>query len=123
MIQKISLPSAFEQIHKVWAPVIGGEINESHLKLAKFEGEFLWHSHEEEDELFLVTKGRLRIELRDQDPLILEPMEYAIVPRGVEHKPVAELPCEVVLLEPKSTVNTGGEVSSLTACDLARIET
>ena len=89
-----------------WSPKIVGELNDSYVKLVKLKGEFVWHQHENEDELFLVVKGRLLIKLRDRDLWIGEG-EFVIVPRGVEHCPVAEDEVHVLLLEPKSTVNTG----------------
>lgn len=121
MINKINIKEAFSLFQETWTPMIGGEINHSHLKLAKFEGEFIWHSHEHEDELFLVINGRLRIEFRNQPSIRLEAGEYLIVPQGVEHKPVAELPTNVILIEPKSTVNTGDKISEKTILDLKRI--
>jgi mannose-6-phosphate isomerase-like protein (cupin superfamily) len=102
-----NLDDLFARFDQTWSPRVAGEINDMHLKLAKLEGEFVWHAHEAEDELFLVHRGTLRIELRDRAPIVLEPGEFAIIPRGVEHKPVAETPCEVLLLEPRTTVNTG----------------
>jgi mannose-6-phosphate isomerase-like protein (cupin superfamily) len=98
---KLSLFQAY------WSPRIVGELNDSYVKLVKLKGEFVWHQHESEDELFLVVKGRLLIKLRDCDLWIGEG-EFVIVPRGVEHCPVAEDEVHVLLLEPKSTVNTGG---------------
>ena len=89
-----------------WSPKIVGELNDSYVKLVKLKGEFVWHQHENEDELFLVVKGRLLIKLRGRDLWIGEG-EFVIVPRGVEHCPVAEDEVHVLLLEPKSTVNTG----------------
>ena len=89
-----------------WSPRIVGELNDSYVKLVKLKGEFVWHQHENEDELFLVVKGRLLIKLRGRDLWIGEG-EFVIVPRGVEHCPVAEDEVHVLLLEPKSTVNTG----------------
>jgi mannose-6-phosphate isomerase-like protein (cupin superfamily) len=106
MIQKINLAEKFRLIPEPWSPRIAGELNEAYIKLAKLEGEFVWHHHEAEDELFLVVKGRLTIKLRDRD-LNLEQGEFVIIPKGVEHLPVAEEEAWVVLLEPKSTVNTG----------------
>jgi len=107
MIEKRNLAHAFAGFDETWSPRIAGEINEMHLKLAKLEGAFVWHSHAQEDELFLVVRGRLRLEFRNQPPVVLETGEFLIVPHGVEHRPVAEEPCEVVLLEPKGTLNTG----------------
>ncbi len=106
MVTKINLAQKFGLFQDYWSPKIVGEINESYVKVVKLKGEFVWHQHENEDELFLVVRGRLLIKLRDGD-LWLEPGELAIIPHGVEHKPVAEDEVHVVLLEPESTLNTG----------------
>ena len=106
MIEVINLKDKFSQIHEHWSPRIAAELNDSYVKLAKLQGEFVWHRHEEEEELFLVVQGRLRILLRDGE-LILEPGELAVIPKNVEHKPVAEEEVQVLLIEPKSTRNTG----------------
>jgi len=121
VIKKINIEEAFSLFRETWTPMVGGEINDSHLKFAKFEGEFIWHSHEHEDELFLVIDGRLRIEFRNQPSIRLEAGEYAIVPHGIEHKPIAEVPTDVILIEPKSTVNTGDEISEKTILELKKI--
>lgn len=102
----INLADKFAQIRETWSPRIVAELNGQHMKLAKLHGEFIWHSHELEDELFLVIAGRLRIELRD-GALELGPGEMAVIPRGVEHKPVAAQEVHVLLFEPASTINTG----------------
>jgi mannose-6-phosphate isomerase-like protein (cupin superfamily) len=102
----INLSQKFSLFHEFWSPRIVGELNDSHVKLVKLKGEFVWHRHENEDELFLVVKGRLLIQLRDRD-LWLEEGEFAIIPKGVEHCPAAEEEAQVLLLEPKSTRNTG----------------
>jgi mannose-6-phosphate isomerase-like protein (cupin superfamily) len=103
---RISLSEKLALFSDYWSPKIVGEINDSHVKLVKLKGEFVWHHHENEDELFLVIKGKLLIKLRDGD-VTLEEGEMVIIPRGVEHMPVAEEEAHVLLLEPKSTVNTG----------------
>lgn len=97
-----------------------GELNGSYVKLVKVEGEFVWHHHQSEDELFLVIKGRLLIRLRDRD-LWLEPGEFAIIPAGIEHQPFAEGEAQVLLLEPKSTLNTGNVRGERTVEDLERL--
>jgi len=102
----INLAEKFAQIRETWSPRIVAELNGQHVKLAKLHGEFIWHSHADEDELFLVIAGRLRIELRD-GALDLGPGEMAVIPRGVEHRPVAAEEVQVLLFEPASTVNTG----------------
>ncbi|MDJ0788421.1 MAG: cupin domain-containing protein [Myxococcota bacterium] len=103
---KVNLAAKLRQFEERWSPRIVGELNGQHVKLAKLEGEFVWHHHESEDELFLVLSGRLSIHLRDR-VVDLEEGEFFIVPRGVEHKPVAESEAHVLLLEPSSTLNTG----------------
>jgi mannose-6-phosphate isomerase-like protein (cupin superfamily) len=102
----INLSQKFNLFHEHWSPRIVGELNDSYVKLAKLKGEFVWHKHDEEDELFLVVKGKLLIKLRDRDLWIGEG-EFVIIPKGVEHCPVAEEEVQVLLLEPKSTRNTG----------------
>ena len=104
--QAVNLHSKLDRIHETWKPQIIAELNDAYVKLVKVKGEFVWHHHEREDELFLVLKGRLRIELRD-GPLDLREGELAVIPRGVEHRPVAAEEAHVLLLEPKTTVNTG----------------
>lgn len=105
-IHKINIAQKFSLIDQFWSPRIAAELNDSYVKLAKLKGEFVWHKHEAEDELFLVVQGRLRILLRDGE-LLLEPGELVVIPRGNEHCPVADEEVHVLLLEPKSTVNTG----------------
>jgi mannose-6-phosphate isomerase-like protein (cupin superfamily) len=106
MAETVNIAEKFEQIDGYWQPRIAGELNDSYIKLAKLKGEFVWHHHDNEDEMFLVVKGRLCIKLRDRD-LWIDEGEFAIIPRGVEHKPVADEEVHVMLLEPKTTVNTG----------------
>ena len=105
-MNKVSLSEKLALFSDYWSPKIVGEINDSHVKLVKLKGEFVWHHHDNEDELFLVIKGKLLIKMKDAD-VILEEGEMVIIPRGVEHMPVAEQEVQVLLLEPKSTVNTG----------------
>ena len=112
-MEKVNLANKFGLIQEYWSPKIAGELNDSYLKLAKLKGEFVWHHHEAEDELFLVVQGRLLIKLRDRD-ILLDEGEFVIIPRGVEHCPVAEEEVHVLLLEPKSTVNTGNVQSERT---------
>ena len=101
-------------------PKVVGDINDSYVKLVKLKGEFVWHQHETEDELFLVVKGRLLIKLRDQD-ILLEEGEFVIIPRGVEHLPIAADEVHVLLLEPKTTLNTGNVENERTVTDLEHI--
>ena len=112
----VNLRDKFNLFDEFWSPRIAGELNDSYVKLAKLRGEFIWHHHDDEDELFLVVKGRLLIKLRDRD-IWLEEGEFLIIPKGVEHKPVAEEEVHVVLIEPKSTVNTGNVESERTVSD------
>lgn len=102
----IHLAEKFAAIDEPWSPRIIAELNGQHVKAAKLRGEFVWHHHEEEDELFLVVSGRLRMEFRDR-AVTLGPGEMIVVPRGVEHRPVAEVEVEVLLFEPAGTLNTG----------------
>ncbi|GAB4445601.1 MAG: cupin domain-containing protein [Anaerolineae bacterium] len=112
-IEKVNLAEALSRFDAHWRPKIVGELNDFFVKVAKLKGEFIWHHHENEDEMFLVVSGRLLIKLRDRD-LWLEPGEFVIIPRGVEHMPVAEDEVHIVLIEPKSTVNTGAMASERT---------
>jgi mannose-6-phosphate isomerase-like protein (cupin superfamily) len=119
-VQKVNLAEKFTQFSEHWSPKIAGEVNDSLVKLVKFKGEFVWHHHEAEDEMFLVVKGRLRMRFRDGD-LVLEPGEFCIVPRGVEHMPVADEEVHVVLFEPRSTLNTGNVRNERTLEQLQRV--
>jgi mannose-6-phosphate isomerase-like protein (cupin superfamily) len=103
---KVVLAEKLARITRPWNPKIVAELNGQHVKLVKLDGSFVWHHHEREDELFLVLSGRLRIELRD-GVVDLAPGELVVVPRGVEHRPVADGEVEVLLFEPASTLNTG----------------
>src|SRR5258706_5671070 len=106
MMNKINIPEKLSFIHDFWNPRIAGELNGQMVKLVKFKGGFVWHKHDHEDELFLVIKGRFRMEFRERN-VWLEEGEFLIVPRGVEHRPVAEEEAHVMLFEPASTLNTG----------------
>lgn len=112
-IQKVNLNEKFGLFQEHWHPKIVGELNGQYVKLVKLQGEFVWHHHEAEDELFLVVKGRLSIKLRDGD-IELHEGEFVVIPKGVEHKPVAEEEVHVLLFEPKSTLNTGNEQNERT---------
>ena len=116
----IDLADKLSQFDEYWSPRIVGEVNDSYVKLAKLSGEFVWHSHEQEDELFLVVKGRLTIRFRDRD-VHLDEGQMVIVERGVEHQPIAESEAHVLIVEPKSTLNTGDVVNDRTVVDLERI--
>ncbi len=119
-IEKVNLDAKFVLFEDCWSPKIAGELNDSYVKLVKLKGEFVWHKHEDEDELFLVVKGRLLIRLRDRD-IQLEEGEFVIIPRGVEHLPIAEEEAHVVLLEPKSVLNTGNVRNERTVAELQNI--
>lgn len=119
-IQKVNLADAFDSFDERWSPRIAAELNGQHVKLAKLEGPFVWHRHEAEDELFFVVKGRLVIELRD-GAVTLEPGEFVVIPRGVEHRPVAEGEVHLVLFEPAGTLNTGDVVDERTERTLKRL--
>jgi mannose-6-phosphate isomerase-like protein (cupin superfamily) len=119
-MDKITILDKFELIQEFWCPKIVGELNGQQVKLAKFNGAFDWHFHENEDELFFVVKGKLRIEFRDRIVELTE-NEILIVPRGVEHKPVAEDEALVMLFEPASTLNTGNITNDRTKNELDRI--
>jgi len=120
MPDKINLAQKFSQIHEYWKPYIAGELNGQLVKLDKLKGEFVWHHHENEDEMFLVVKGRFRIEFRDKT-VQLEEGEFIVVPRGVEHKPVADEECWILLFEPASTLNTGNVENDRTLHELQKI--
>ena len=121
MIQKVNLAEKFASFSDVWSPKVIGEVGDAAVKLAKLEGTFEWHHHAQEDELFLVVKGKLTIKLWDQDDITLEEGECVIVPRGVEHLPVAEKEAHVLLFEPKTTLNTGNVESERTVRELERL--
>jgi mannose-6-phosphate isomerase-like protein (cupin superfamily) len=113
VIRKIPLDDAFATIDAAWSPRLAAELNGQHVKLAKLRGEFIWHRHDEADELFLVVRGRLLMHLRD-GIVELGPGEMLVVPRGVEHKPEAPEEAHVLLFEPVGTLNTGSERSERT---------
>ncbi|HYE52546.1 MAG TPA: cupin domain-containing protein [Azospirillaceae bacterium] len=117
---KVNLAQAFASFSEHWSPRVAGDVNDMQVKLAKLKGEFVWHHHEHEDELFLVVRGRLTMRFRDRD-VVLDPGEFLVVPRGVEHLPVAEEECEVILLEPATTLNTGNLRNERTRETLERL--
>jgi mannose-6-phosphate isomerase-like protein (cupin superfamily) len=119
-MDKVNLQEKLASFSDHWNPRIVAELNGQHVKLVKFQGPFVWHHHENEDELFLVVKGRFRMEFRDRD-VWLEEGEFLVVPRGVEHRPVAEEEVQVLLFEPASTVNTGNVEEERTRRELQRI--
>jgi mannose-6-phosphate isomerase-like protein (cupin superfamily) len=122
-ISKVTLADKFARISEHWSPKIAGEINDAYVKLVKFQGDFVWHHHDHEDEMFLVIKGRMLMGLRDPEEreIAVNPGEFIIIPKGVEHRPSAPEETEVILLEPKTTLNTGNVHNERTREKLDRI--
>jgi mannose-6-phosphate isomerase-like protein (cupin superfamily) len=120
MVEKVNFQEKFASFSEIWAPRIIGELNGQHVKAVKMNGEFLWHHHDNEDEMFLVVKGKLTMEFRDKIVEVKEG-EFIIVPRKTEHRPIAEKEVEVILFEPASTVNTGNIVNERTKQQLEKI--
>jgi mannose-6-phosphate isomerase-like protein (cupin superfamily) len=118
-METVNLQEKFAKFSEHYTPHIIGEVNDCYVKVVKLKGEFIWHHHDHEDELFLVVKGTLRMQFRDHESIIREG-EFVIVPRKVEHKPVADEEVHLVLIEPKSTLNTGNVTNERT---VARLET
>jgi len=112
-MEKVNIAQKLSLINEYYQPKIVGELNGQHVKLVKFQGEFIWHHHENEDELFYVVKGSFDMELRDQT-ITLHAGEFFVVPRGVEHRPVAREEVEIMLFEPATTLNTGNIVNERT---------
>lgn len=119
-MEKVNLNQKFSLFSEHWSPKIVGELNGQHVKLAKLKGEFVWHKHDEEDELFFVVKGNLKMEYRDRTVEVKE-NEFLIVPKGIEHKPVAEEEVWIMLFEPSSTLHTGDTKSEMTKNVLDKI--
>jgi mannose-6-phosphate isomerase-like protein (cupin superfamily) len=119
-MQKINVEQKFSQFSQHWDPKIVGELNDQQVKLVKFQGEFVWHKHENEDELFFVVKGSFVMEFREEN-IELNEGEFLIVPKGVEHKPVAENEAWVMLFEPSSTLNTGNLQNAMTKTKLEKL--
>ena len=120
MVSKINLVDKFSCFTDQWSPKIVADLNDSHVKLAKVQGEFVWHAHAQEDELFMVMKGELTIELRD-GRIMLGPGELVVIPRGVEHRPVAAEEVHLLLVEPKGIRHTGDVITARTVHEYARI--
>jgi mannose-6-phosphate isomerase-like protein (cupin superfamily) len=123
-MKKINLAQKLSLINEHWKPHIAGELNGQHVKLVKFKGPFTWHHHENEDELFLVVKGRFRMDFREdggEQETWVEAGEMIIAPRGMEHRPCADEECEVLLFEPASTLNTGNVENEFTVQHLDRV--
>lgn len=112
-MKKVNLAEKFSKFSEHWSPKIAGELNGQHVKLVKLNGEFVWHKHDHEDEMFFVIEGVLKIEFRDQT-VTLNKDEFLVIPKGIEHKPVAENEVLVMLFEPASTINTGDTEGELT---------
>jgi mannose-6-phosphate isomerase-like protein (cupin superfamily) len=119
-IEKINIAEKLNQFRDYWNPRIAGELNGQHIKLAKFKGEFVWHHHENEDEMFLVIQGAFKMEMRDKT-IDLKAGEFIIIPKGVEHRPVAEHEVSIMLFEPAETLNTGNVKDELTKEHLQKI--
>ena len=119
-MEKVNVAEKFGLFSDYWSPKVAAELNDSYVKLAKFKGEFVWHHHESEDELFFVIKGQLLIRLRDGE-VRLGPGEFVVIPRGIDHLPVAEDEVHVILIEPKATLNTGNVVEDRTVANPERV--
>jgi len=119
-MEKVNLDLVFASFSDHWSPKIVGDINDVQVKVVKLLGEFVWHHHEAEAELFLVVHGRLLMRFRDRE-ILVEAGEFLIVPHSVEHQPVAEQECQVLLIEPKTTLNTGNVRNERTVADLERL--
>jgi len=119
-MEAVNLNEKLSKVKEYWSPKIVGELNDSYVKVVKFTGEFVWHHHDNEDELFLVVKGLLRMRFRDRD-VNVSPGEFIIVPKGVEHMPVADEEVHIVLFEPKTTLNTGNLQNERTVAKLERL--
>ena len=119
-MHKVNIAQKFALFDEHWSPKVVGELNGQQVKIAKIQGEFVWHHHEDEDELFMVIKGELTIKLPDED-VHLKEGEFLIVPRGVEHKPVAEREAHILMLEPAGTLNTGNVQNERTLHEVERI--
>ena len=119
-MEKVNIAEKFAKITEYWKPYVAAELNGQHVKLDKLKGEFVFHHHEHEDEMFLVVKGRFCMEFRDRQVWI-EEGEFIVVPRGVDHKPVAEQECWILLFEPASTLNTGNVQNERTLRELERV--
>ena len=119
-METVNLQQKFAKFSEHYKPHIVGEVNDCYVKVVKLKGEFIWHHHENEDELFLVVKGTLRMKFRDREAIVREG-EFVIVPRGVEHLPVADEEVHILLVEPKSTLNTGNITNERTVSQLEHL--
>ncbi|WAT82050.1 cupin domain-containing protein [Bacillus safensis] len=121
MISKTNIQEKFLQINDYWNPRISGELNDSYIKMVKIKGEFIWHHHDDEDEMFFVCKGKLVIRFRDSE-VTLNEGEFIVIPKGIEHQPVAEEEVHLLLIEPKTTLNTGNVINERTVSIPERID-
>jgi mannose-6-phosphate isomerase-like protein (cupin superfamily) len=119
-METVNLSEKLSRFSDFWHPRIIGDLNDCHVKAVKVKGEFVWHHHDHEDELFLIVKGKLRMKFRDRESVV-GPGEFIIVPKGVEHCPVADEEVHMILIEPKSTLNTGNITNERTVAELERI--
>jgi mannose-6-phosphate isomerase-like protein (cupin superfamily) len=119
-MEKVNLEEKFRLIDEYWSPKIIGEVNDSYVKIAKFKGEFIWHLHHNEDEMFYVIKGILTVKLKDKD-ICLQAGESIIIPKGTKHLPVADEEVHVLIIEPKTTLNTGNIINDKTVETLEKI--
>lgn len=115
-MEKVNLDHKFALFNDQWKPRIVGELNGQHIKLVKIEGSFVWHQHDDEDELFFVVQGKMRLEYRDNSVDVAEG-EFIIVPRGIEHRPAADAECHILIFEPASTLNTGNVQDEFTVAE------
>ncbi|MCP1530483.1 cupin domain-containing protein [Bacillus pumilus] len=113
MISKVNIQEKFSQINDYWNSRISGELNDSYMKMVKIKGEFIWHHHDDEDEMFFVWKGNLVIRFRDRE-IALNEGEFLVIPKGIEHQPIAEEEVHLLLIEPKTTLNTGNVINERT---------
>ena len=113
MFSAVTLEKSFAQIENYWSPLIIGEMNDQFIKIAKVKGEFVWHNHEHEDEMFYIIKGQFLIEMED-NKVVLNKGDLFVVPKGIQHRPSAEQECWIMLIEPKTTEHTGKTVSAVT---------
>ncbi|MBQ4841340.1 MULTISPECIES: cupin domain-containing protein [Bacillus] len=121
MISKTNVQEKFLQINDYWNPRISGELNDSYIKMVKIKGEFIWHHHDDEDEMFFVCKGKLVIRFRDSE-IALNEGEFIVIPKGIEHQPIAEEEVHLLLIEPKTTLNTGNVINERTVSIPERID-
>ena len=121
-MEKVNIEAGFESIDEYWDPRLAGNLNGQTVKFSKGQGEFVWHEHDDADELFLVSSGVLRIQFRDGKDVVLEEGEFLIVPAGTEHCPVADPEAHIVLFEPENTLNTGNVENDRTRSDLSQLD-